>query len=527
MKNSISYLDIELNKIFETLTSCCSSKVSFILSRLNLGILANEVLKKYEDHYRFDFSFEQVMKLYLFKKLKRFTRYPKLFKYLHYNLRDAHNLGFYKDEYNNLILPSKRRFNDYLSKIDKEIKKILNLLVELIISKAQERNIILDITEIKKVKRIKTNREDKRKRLKEVTKLVKKLVFPQIKIKQHHNTIFNVNELLNVLVHVAYTHDFAHNGAETYSFDNGIEKHPSSHVMLHHFRKFDDINKLKLMFRNIFDIVFKFAKKNYNLLNRRKLDIAIDVHDIPYYGDKNDDYVMEGKQDRGTTHFFKFITCSIVVSGRRFVIDAIPMHSLDRLEELVNQLIKRAKQKINIDKVYLDRGFDKPKVVNILKDNNVKFVMPKIKSPTVKNWIDRSEGCEARIIKNFEIGKKDKAIVNLILVDDEEDTKRAFITNFHIPEQLTHYLYSWYSKRWGIETSYRNMDHDFKPRTTSKNYFIRLFYFLFTVCLYNLWILVNILVSLIMYGRLMDKPIITAKLFASALYRVAFEDPPT
>ena len=39
-----------------------------------------------------------------------------------------------------------------------------------------------------------------------------------------------------------------------------------------------------------------------------------------------------------------------------------------------------------------------------------------------------------------------------------------------------------YSKRWGIETGYRNLDHDFKAKTTTRNYHIRLFYFLFSTC---------------------------------------------
>jgi IS4 transposase len=75
-----------------------------------------------------------------------------------------------------------------------------------------------------------------------------------------------------------------------------------------------------------------------------------------------------------------------------------------------------------------------------------------------------------------------------------------------------------YSKRWGIETSYR-VKKDFRPKTTSKNYIIRLFYFLFSVCLYNLWELVNIILDLI--ERIDSKtPVIAAKLFGTILYRV-------
>ena len=147
--------------------------------------------------------------------------------------------------------------------------------------------------------------------------------------------------------------------------------------------------------------------------------------------------------------------------------------------------------------------------------------MPKVRSFTVKRWYDKAEGCKARVGKDFVMGTgENKAIANLVLVDDDEGIKRAFITNLDVSEPMAHYLYSWYGKRWGIETGYRNMDKDFKPRKTSKNYNIRLFYFLFSVCLYNLWVLVNICISIMIHGKVLDKPIITAKMFAIVLYRV-------
>ncbi|MEK6922765.1 MAG: transposase, partial [Nanoarchaeota archaeon] len=372
------------------------------------------------------------------------------------------------------------------------------------------------------------NKKSKNRIFKEATKLVKKLIYPQIQIKLRHNAKFTTKDLLDVLVHIAYSHDFTTNGSSTFQELNPNVNAPSGDLMLHHFSKFNSIEQIKEMFISIFDLIFNFAKNNYKFLNRRKVNIAYDIHKIPYYGDKNDPFVVEGKPERGTSHFYQFLTCSIVVAGHRFTIDAIPVLPFDDLEELLDKSLERVKNKVGIEKAYFDRGFDKPKLINIIKKHRIKFIMPKIRSATVKAWMRKSQDCEARIIKDFEIGEgESKAVVNLILVDDEIGIKRAFITNFDIPEQLTHHLYSWYSKRWGIETSYRNMDHDFKARTTSKNYHIRLFYFLFSVCLYNLWILVNICISISIYGRIREKPIITAKLFAVVLYKVTYEDPPT
>ncbi|MAG45164.1 MAG: hypothetical protein CMH63_00120 [Nanoarchaeota archaeon] len=516
MKSSaLDRIERELKKLFGDLNQRNWVKVSFILSLLDLSFLVKDIPNKSP------FNPEAFLKLYLYRRIKVIRRYPDLLEVLQKNEQEALHLGFSKDENDNLQLPKKRTYNQFIQEnVDKETKEILGSIAEKILAKAVEHKIILDLEDVKK--KVKKFNGD-RKKIKEAVKLVKKLVYPQIDIKIKNTGKFTTKDLLDVLVHLAQTHDFANNGSVTFKELNSKEA-PHGNTLMYHFKKFKYNDQVKDIFEKVLDVIFTFAKKNYKELRRRKLDIAIDIHKIPYYGDRNDSYIIEGKHERGTTHFYQFLTSSIVVAGRRFVLGVIPIHKFDNIEDLVDEIIKKTKSKVSIDKAYLDRGFDKPKVINVLKRNRVKFVIPKIRSPTVKAWLRKSNTLKARKIKDFEIGiHKNKAIVDLYLVDDEERVKRAFISNLDIPEQLAHYLYRFYSKRWGIETGYRNMDQDFKPRTTSKNYQIRLFYFLFTVALYNLWVLVNIVVSIAIYGRIKDKPVITAKLFCVILYRVQLD----
>tara|TARA_Y100000310_G_scaffold302836_1_gene340606 strand:+ start:6661 stop:8217 length:1557 start_codon:yes stop_codon:yes gene_type:complete len=518
MKNSIKEVEKGINNIFGNLNQRSWVKVSYLLSKLDLSLIRDQI-KIRETFY----PVEAFLKLYLYKKLKGINTFYKTLEILERNKEEAFVLGFFEED-GKLILPSKRNINKFFQrKVNGELLFLLDSIVEKILAKATKEKVLLDIEIVKNH----VKKKDNRKVMREAVKLVKKLVYPQIDIQIKNNGKFTTKDLLDVLVHVAQTHDFANNGAVTYKELNSNDKSPHGNTLMYHFRKFKYNEQVKDMFENVLDVIFNFAKKNYKELRRRKLDIAIDIHKIPYYGDKNDAYVIEGKHERGTNHFYQFITSSIVVAGRRFTISVLPIHKFDNLEDLVDEIIKKTKSKVSIDKAYLDRGFDKPKVINILKRNRVKFVIPKIRSPTVKAWMRKSVGVKARKIKDFEIGTRDKAVVDLYLVDDEEGIKRAFISNLDIPEQLAHYLYKFYSKRWGIETGYRNMDQDFKPRTNSKNYQIRLFYFLFTVALYNLWVLVNIVVSLALFGRLSEKPVITAKLFSVILYKAVYEDPPT
>ena len=491
--------------------------VSYLLSQLDFRGGA------YKQKPRFPLV--SIIRLYLFRVIKGISKYESLKKYLVANEQEAFNLGFYKSDNNYPDLPPKRTYNHYLQTcLTADEKHQLDLIADKIVLLVSEKGIALDV-EIAKPTKDKNKSRILKERRREATRLVKKLVYPLIDLKIKNNGKFTPKDLLDVLVHVATTHDFANNGAATFEEQNPDRKTPSGDLMFYHFHKFDSVIKLRDMFDRILDVIFSHCKRNYNVLNNsRKFKVAYDTHEIPYYGDKTDNYVCGGKHKDGTNNFFKFLTCSIVVAGHRFIIDVVPIHQLNSLENLLDKSLTKVKSKIKIDMAYFDRGFDKSKIINVIKKHNIKYVMPKIKSYTVKAWFDKSSGIESRVIKDFQIGKGDnKAIVNLVLVDDENGVKRAFICNFDIAPCLAYRLYKMYSKRWGIETSYRNLDHDFKPRTTTKNYNIRLFYFLFSCCLYNLWVLVNICVSLAIHGKISEKPIITAKMFAILLYKVQAE----
>jgi len=501
---SLEEVDSPLKKVLDSLDSQWV-RTSLVLSKLDFSILNLTERRKSK------FPIESFIRLYLYKRIKGISTYSNLKKSLEDT--DLKNLSLAEG------IPKKRTFNEFFQKkLSREHITSLNEISEKILSAVTRKSVILDIEIVKDI--IKKKKPHESKAFKEAVKLVKKLVYPQIEIKLRHNAKFTVKDFLDVLIHIAQSHDFCNNGVKTFSEINPNIKTPARETILYHFRKMNNKEGIEEMFRRIFDVILEFGKKNYSFIRKRKLDIAIDVHEVPYYGNKSDPFVIGGKQDRGTNHFFKFITCSIVIAGRRFVLDALMIHPFDNLEDLVDKLIKRSRQKIRIDKVYLDRGFDRPSIIRVLKKNHIRYLMPKVRSSTVKQWFDKAEDCKSKVIKDFKIGDE---TTTLVLVNDEEGVKRAFSTNLDIPEQLTQYLFRFYSRRWGIETSYRQLEHDFKPRTTSKNFHIRLFYFLFSTCLYNMWILINVCVSINLYNRIVEKPLITSKLFAVVLYKVQID----
>ena len=491
----------QLNKIFGSRSG--EVKTADILSELDLSIIISNIQHKHPT-----FSADALCKLYLYKRIKGVSTYPELVKIIG---GDAQKLCFQE-------LPHKRTFNDFLRKID---KKLLDVIAELILRTATQNNVILDIKLVEEAKeKVIKDRDRNRRLLRDILKILKRLAYPHISIKIGRNATFTTKDLLDVLVWIAHNRDFSNNGSITVQDLFPDKKIPDGDTIMYHFKKLQSVDDIKLVFEKIFDIVYQYAVRECKWLRKRRFEIAIDIHKLPYYGKNSDTYVIKGEHQDGTTNFYAFLTCSIVVSGVRFILDAIPINCLDKMEHLLHRLIRRVKRKIHIERAYLDRGFDKVKLINVLKRNGIKFVMPKIKTPTVKAWMDKTEDCPSKVVRNFKIGTQDTAYANLILVDDNKGIKRAFITNDSIPEKLTHRLFKWYGKRWGIETSYRNIEIDFRPRTTTTNYQIRLFYFLFSVCIYNLWVLVNLIISLIKFGKIKEKPTITAKRFVMVLYLV-------
>lgn len=67
-----------------------------------------------------------------------------------------------------------------------------------------------------------------------------------------------------------------------------------------------------------------------------------------------------------------------------------------------------------------------------------------------------------------------------------------------------------YSRRWQIENEYMSIKNDFFAKTSSKDYRIRLFYFVFAVLLHNIWRLTDFLLKASVDGEIDYAPVFTA-----------------
>ena len=331
-------------------------------------------------------------------------------------------------------------------------------------------------------------------------------------------TIGSTGNILDCIVHAATTGDFIENGTEVLrSRKRGV---PAPRTVRYHLEKLV-IDNILSQFNRISEELYRIAKKQRWFVN--KVDLSIDIHDWMYYGDLDDEMVLGTQPKNGTSYAYKFATINVVERGIRFTLKALPIGDYSEICGVIEELLKYAMKKVKIRRVYLDRGFYAVPIVRMLKRLSVHFIIQAQKSIGIKKVIEENKDREV-IAVNYQMKRKRKAPsgkedVRLFIVPHrlKKDERVCFVTNQDVNEENAKDYAGNYRKRWGIETSYRVKKDVFRPKTTSKNYAIRLFFFLFSVSFYNLWVLVSIVLGLILNGRLPEKPLITAKMFGNLL----------
>ena len=469
-------------------------------------------------HYRsIKFSLDALFRACVLKEVKGLRCYTQLEKYLGYHKKEAQSLGF--DE-----IPNRRTFSHFITTVaGEQTRELIGFTARKMVEIADKFSIDLDIDiKVEKAKKPvsqATFYRTKKTKAKELARLLRKKISPFMDLNMADNCTYTKNHFLNLLTHLCLTQDFAENGSKT--LREARDMVPDADTLLYHLKHYDDMESLKKMFLVVFEKLWDIGRSS-NLFNpRRKYDVAVDFTEWFFYGDKGAPMVMGKKPERGTDRCYKFATINIVEADRRFTLLALPVGPFDKKEDILTELLHYARQRITIRRVYLDRGFFSGNCIKAMKRLNLKFLMPCTSNNRIKQLLEQVPA--PFVVRDYEMGD---VTFNLVIVKDEKrygNKKLAFASNEDWNENdltLSERLCRQYNKRWGVETSYRVKKHSFRPKTTSKNYFVRLFYFLLSVLLYNLWILLDILLCLLLFGSKAEDHIITSKLFGTIFYTI-------
>jgi hypothetical protein len=282
----------------------------------------------------------------------------------------------------------------------------------------------------------------------------------------------------------------------------------------------------------------------------RHVVAAVDFTHVPYHVwpwiDKDEgipkaEYppMVSGYKDDGEIKYgYTFATITIVGNDVPIILGIEPVkeHSewepetapADTKAEVVDVLLARAQQYVDLDEVLLDRGFYSTGVYAAIHDRGLVYTTPvpkyeadyeaiaKIES---KDGVDAAVKHEVPFAIDGELHHTAEFLYVPATADDADGDYAVFVTNRdHVaPEEIKKVTNS-YSRRWDIENQYKSVKA-FLPKTSSKDYRVRLFSFTFAALLYNLWRLTDYLVKLGADLKIRSPPVVTARTFVRAVGR--------
>jgi putative transposase len=238
----------------------------------------------------------------------------------------------------------------------------------------------------------------------------------------------------------------------------------------------------------------RFVKKG-----KRSYYIAIDLTLIPYHGEcyEDENEIVRGEAKSGTTHFHGYATVSIVHNNQRYVLALRFVEKGESMEKIVAWLLDRLKSMgISIRYAYFDKGFCSVPVLKTLKRRKIRFIIPipvRGKSGGVRTLFEKS--ASRKTIYTFNSPKHGQLEVDAVVVKkySKGRYKRKGARWFayavsRLPKSVeAHQVFEMYRQRFGIETSYRQMNQ-VRARTTSRNPVIRLLLVGLTFVIFNLYI---------------------------------------
>jgi len=227
--------------------------------------------------------------------------------------------------------------------------------------------------------------------------------------------------------------------------------------------------------------------------------IAIDLTLIPYHGECYEDEkeILRSQAKSGTTHFHGYATVSIVHNNQRYVVALRFVEKGESMQEIVVWLLNRLKTLgIRIKRAYFDKGFCVVPVLKTLKRRKLRFIIPipvRGKSGGVRKLFEASSGYKTTY--TFNSPKHGELEVEAVVVQkySKGRYKRTGVRWFAyavagLPKSIEpHQVFEMYRQRFGIESSYRQMNQ-VRARTTSRNPVIRLLLVGLAFIIFNLYI---------------------------------------
>lgn len=297
------------------------------------------------------------------------------------------------------------------------------------------------------------------------------------------NSPYQLNDFVHVLMDAVEHTDYTNNTSVRVGGPTGETV----------FSRLKDANfeKIKVAFGTILTKIYSCLKRCFR---NRKVALAFDTTDEPFYGKIEGFWIHAEQPVRGCTGCFKFITISAVDRENKLILGSFPVQRGADIVDLVMELLNSAKTWINPELLLFDRGFDNLELLARLQEANVRYQILWRKQAWATKILKKMKRGEMKEVTKVRKYSKDKSTykvkVRYVFIKryrrfaNGKAYNWVFATNTRQKSQ--HFYVDKYRKRWGIETVFRVLDN-IQIKTTTKNEIIRYFINMFCCLVYNLW----------------------------------------
>jgi putative transposase len=227
-------------------------------------------------------------------------------------------------------------------------------------------------------------------------------------------------------------------------------------------------------------------------LRSRSVEAAIDEHDEPFYGKTPElrAYACRSKPKAGTGHFFRIVSLYVIYRQMRLTLAVAFIQPEDQTVAIVQRLLQCAEHlQVQIDVLYLDRGFCSGAVISYLKEIKQRALLACTIRGKKGGTRQLCRGRKSyRTHYTFTDGTSVEMAVVATLVPNKEKRRRRKWLLFVVIgiDWKPKTIYRRYRFRFGIETSYRILRR-VRVKTTSRNPALRFFLLGFALLLVNIW----------------------------------------
>ena len=244
-------------------------------------------------------------------------------------------------------------------------------------------------------------------------------------------------------------------------------------------------------------------------LQRRRWQVAIDWHLVPYYGEahksRNEIYRSQAKQ--GTTHFHAYATACIVQYGQRYTLALTWVRRHESTVKVLRRLLTQIGEiAVKIKLLLLDRSFFTTPVLAFLQSEHLPFLMPvvfrgrqrrKKSKPGAKKSLRSFKRQKAgRYQHTLTNGKEVVPITIYVAYRSYYNRKRKqrgqqklLFAAWKVHGSPTE-IRDRYRERFGIESSFRQL-RQARIYTCTRNPHLRLLFVAVALLLRNLWVWIH------------------------------------